>query len=147
MDIGRLNLFGAVISIIILVCCIAIFIFRLSHMKTLEYWIGIAFILTAIPLTYLLLNAAKYNRPTIYYIQLGIMITSIIIELLLDYILKVDFRNTHWLVIIYVMFFFAGTGGMIGIASQAGKVYSMITVSLFLIMAFLAFYQRIKTGM
>ena len=146
MDVGRMNLIGAIISLLILVSCCLIFVFRLSNMKAHEYWIGIVFILTAIPLTYLLFTAKQCNRPTIYYIQLGIMIAFILIELILDYILNVDFRNTRWMVIAYVMFFFAGTGGMIGIASQAGKVYSVITITLFLIMATLAFYQRIKTG-
>jgi len=147
MDVGKLNLFGAVISIVILLSCILIFVFRLSNMKTLEYWTGIAFIITAIPLSYLLLNAKQYDRPSIYYIQIGIMIAFILTELLLDYILNVHFRNTRWMVITYVMFFFAGTGGMIGIASLAGRVYSVITISLFLVMAILAFYQRAKTGM
>lgn len=147
MEIGRLNLLGAVISIIILLSCILIFIFRLSNLKILEYWIGLVFILTAIPLAYLLLSAKQYDRPSIYYIQIGIMIAFILTELLLDYILKMDFRNTRWLVITYVMLFFAGTGGMIGIASIAGRVYSIIAISLFLAMAILAFYQRAKTGM
>lgn len=147
VDVGKVNLFGALISIVILASCILIFIFRLSNLRTLEYWGGIVFLFTAIPLTYLLLTAKQYNRPSIYYIQLGIMITFIIIELLLDYILNVDFRNTRWMVIAYVTIFFAGTGGMIGVASQAGKAFSIISVVLFLIMAFLAFYQRMKTGM
>jgi hypothetical protein len=147
MDIGKLNQFGAFISVVILISCILVFVFRLSNLKALEYWVGIVFILSAIPLAYLLVTAKQFERPLIYYIQLGIMIAFIIVELLLDYILHVDFRNTRWLVITYVMFFFAGTGGMIGVASQAGKAYTITAVTLFLIMVFLAFYQRLKTGM
>jgi len=75
------------------------------------------------------------------------MIGFLIMELLLDYVLKVDFRNIKWITITYVMFFFAGTGGMIGIASQASKVFAIIAILLFLIMTILAFVQRAKTGM
>ncbi len=112
-----------------------------------EYWMGIAFMLSSIPLAYLFLKALQAERPTLYYIQLGLMIGFIIIELLLDYILKVNFRHTLWMAITYVTFFFAATGGMIGIASQAGKLWSITTIILFLIMAALAFYQRAKMGM
>jgi hypothetical protein len=48
------------------------------------------------------------------------------VEALLDYILKVDFRSVSWMVISYVMLFFAGTGDLMGV---------------------LAFVQRAVTGM
>ena len=75
------------------------------------------------------------------------MITFILVELLLDYVLKIDFRHTQGMVIFYVTLFFASTGGMIGIASLAGKFWTILSVILFLIMAGLAFYQRAKTGL
>ena len=103
--------------------------------------------LAAFPLLYFLFSAAALGRPSIYYIQLFVMIGFIILELVLDYILKVEFRQVRWTAIAYVMFFFAGTGGMIGIASLAGKPWSVISIVLFLIMAALAFYQQAKTGM
>jgi hypothetical protein len=68
-------------------------------------------------------------------------------ELFLDYVFKIDFRNVLWLTISYVIFFFAGTGGLIGIASLAGKRWGTVAIVLFLIMTFLAFWQRAKTGM
>ncbi len=121
MDIIKLNLLGAYIAIVILVTSSLIFIFRLINHQTAEYWTGIVFMLTAIPLAYLIYSSSNIERPTLYYIQLVLMIGFIILELLLDYIFKVDFRHTKWMAISYAMFFFASTGGMIGIASQAGK--------------------------
>ncbi len=146
MDIIKLNLLGAYIAIIILFTSSLIFIFRLINHQTAEYWTGIAFMLTAIPIVYLIYSSSNIERPTLYYIQLVLMIGFIILELLLDYIFKVDFRHTKWMAISYVMFFFASTGGMIGVASQAGKSWSIIAVILFLIMTALAFIQRAKTG-
>jgi len=147
MDIIKLNLLGAYIAIIILFASSLIFIFRLTNHQTAEYWTGIAFMLTAIPIVYLIYSSSNIERPTLYYIQLVLMIGFIILELSLDYIFKVDFRHTKWMAISYVMFFFASTGGMIGVASQAGKFWSIIAVILFLIMTALAFIQRAKTGL
>jgi len=147
MDITRINILGASISVFILAICSLIFIFRLSNQQTIEYWLGVILLLTAIPLAYLLYTANQLQRPMIYYIQIGAMIGFLIIELLLDYVFKVEFRNIRWMTITYVMFFFAGTGGMIGVASQAGKVFTIIAILLFLIMTILAFIQHAKTGM
>ena len=147
MDINKANLLGTITGLIILVSCILIFISRLLGYSRIEYWLGTIFILTSLPITFLLIKANEFRRPTIYYIQLSILLAFILSELFLDYILKVNFRNTRWMVIIYATFFFAATGGIIGIASQSGKIYSLVSIILFFIMAFLAFYQRVKTGM
>jgi len=147
MVINKLNLIGAYLAIFILLTSSLIFIFRLTHQQIAEYWTGIAFMLTAIPIVYLIFSSTNFERPTFYYIQLGLMLGFIIVELFLDYVLKVDFRQTRWIVIFYVTMFFASTGGMIGIASQAGKYWTILAIILFLIMTALAFIQRAKTGL
>jgi hypothetical protein len=50
------------------------------------------------------------------------------------------------MVISYVMLFFAGSGGILGIATNAGRGWSLLTIALFLAMAVLAFVQRRVTG-
>jgi uncharacterized membrane protein YtjA (UPF0391 family) len=69
------------------------------------------------------------------------------VEALLDYILKIEFRNVRWMVISYVVIFFAGAGGMLGIAANAGRGWTILASILFLIMAVLVFVQRLVTGM
>lgn len=51
------------------------------------------------------------------------------------------------MVISYVTLFFAGAGGMLGVAAYAGRGWSIASIVLFLIMAVLAFVQRKVTGM
>ena len=75
------------------------------------------------------------------------MIVFIVVEFLLDWMPKYEFRNNLSIVIPYVMLFFGATGGMIGVASLAGKKWAVITTISFLIMAVLAFAQRQITGM
>jgi len=147
MDTSKANMLGSIIALSILVICCLIFIFRLLGFEKTEYWLGVLFLLTALPLAYLMLTANQHSRPSIYYIQIGFFLVFTFVELLLDYILKFDFRSIKWMAISYAMLFFAATGGMIGVASLSGKSYSIASIALFFIMAFLAFFQRAKTGM
>lgn len=50
-------------------------------------------------------------------------------------------------VVSYTILFFAASGGLIGLASYAGKVWSIVSVVLFIITGVLAFWQRGLTGM
>jgi hypothetical protein len=147
MAFDLLNLTGSIVSIILYILCIQIFIFRLLKKPKVEYFLGIIFILNIIPLIYLLYASFIFSRPVIYYLQIILMIIFILLELFLDYIFKIDFRNKKPLVIIYVMFFYSGLGGMIGIAGLSGHFWSMAAVILFLVMAVLSIIQRVKTGM
>jgi hypothetical protein len=75
------------------------------------------------------------------------MLAWLIVEALLDYILKIDFRNIRWMLISYTVLFFAGAGGMLGVAANAGRGWSIAAIVLFLIMTVLTFVQRAVTGM
>jgi hypothetical protein len=96
---------------------------------------------------FLLLTAPALERPALYYIQIVCMLAWLVVEALLDYILHVDFRNVRWMVISYVVLFFAGTGGLLGVAANAGRPWSISAIILFLVMAVLTFVQRAVTGM
>ena len=146
-DIHRANRVGGIVSLIALTLCILIFVSRLSGFPEIESTLGILFMLTGVPFLYLLFLARTHQRPRIFYIQVSAILLFILIELFLDYKYQVDFRSVKWMTILYVMFFFAGTGGLIGIASLAGKRWGKVAIVLFLIMTFLAFWQRAKTGM
>ena len=75
------------------------------------------------------------------------MLFWLIVLFLVDYVFKYDFRQTQWMVISYVMLYFAGAGGMIGIAALAGRGWTISAVILFFITAILAFVQRAVTGL
>lgn len=141
------NLIGAVVANVNNLLIIALLLARIAKRDRLEYWLGLLFIFSILPLGYLFLSGFFQKRPFIYFLWLGLMIFYLILELFLDYILKIDFRNTRWMVITYVTIFFGATGGMIGLASLAGRGWMLITVITFLIMAVLAFVQRAITGM
>ncbi len=143
----KTNQIGAIVAVSIFVLYILLFIFRLMDKAELGHWLASLQFLAAIPLIYLLLKAPQLERPTLYYIQVILMLAFLALELLLDYIFKIEFRQTQWMVISYVTIFFASTGGMLGIAANAGRGWTISAVILYLVMAVLAFVQRAVTGM
>ena len=143
----KINLLGAVTAIAFFISAILVFAFRLLGKPQYGHKIGYFEFLLAIPLIYLLIQAPQLERPALYYIQVACMLAWLALEALLDYILKVDFRNVKWMVISYVVLFFAGTGGLLGVASNAGCGWSISAIILFLIMTILTFVQRAVTGM
>lgn len=126
---------------------ITVFALRLAGRPDVGRWVGLVSFLTIIPLAYLFSDAFRTNRPFIYFLWLGLMILFLLAELLIDYVFKLEFRNVRWATILYVVFFFGATGGMIGIAGQAGKWWTGATVFAWSVMAILAFVQRAKTGL
>jgi len=143
----KTNLIGAIAAIVFFASAILVFISRLAGKTQYGHWIGYIEFLLALPLIYLLLKAPQHKRPLLYYIQISLMLVWLVVELLLDYILKIDFRQVRWMVISYVVLFFAASGGMIGIAAHAGRGWSILAVALFFVMAILAFVQRAVTGL
>ena len=143
----KTNLLGAYVTISLYSLYILMIIFRLLGRSQLGHWLAALQFLAAIPLIYLLIKAPQLERPLLYYVQIGLMLIFLLVELLLDYIYLVDFRQVSWMVISYVMLFFAATGGMLGVAANAGRTWTYTTVIFFLIMAVLAFVQRWVTGM
>ena len=147
MEIKHNNLYGAILANVINISTISIFIARLLGEPDIEHWIGVIILFSIIPLFYLLYTAKSINRAKIYYIWIVLMIAFIIVEFLLDWFPKIDFRTNLQITIPYVMLFFGATGGMIGVASLAGKRWAVVTITSFLIMAVLAFVQRQVIGM
>jgi hypothetical protein len=141
------DLIGAITANVYMLLIIAVFVARILGLLEISRWIGFTSSLVIFPLLYLFIVGLRTSRRKIYFAWLALMILFVLFELIIDQILRVDLRSQQSSVIPYVMFFFAATGGMIGVASQAGKTWAITTVIIFLIMAILAFVQRGITGL
>jgi len=141
------DLVGAMTANVYMLLIIAVFIVRILGLLEISRWIGFISSLVIFPLLHLFVVGLGANRRKIYFAWLALMILFVLFELIVDQILKVDLRSQQSSVVPYVMFFFAATGGMIGVASQAGKRWTRLTCVIFLIMAVLAFVQRGITGL
>ena len=148
MGLPRISdLVGAITADAYMILIIVMFVARILGWLEIGRWVGLASSLVLIPLVYLFIVGLKTDRQAIYFVWLALMILFALFELIVDDILRVDLRSVQRVVIPYVMFFFAATGGMIGVAAQAGRPWTIVTSVIFLIMAALAFIQRSVTGM
>lgn len=144
---NRINFIGVMVALVFYAAAIAVFLFRLSGREKAGYYIGYIFMFLLIPLFYLLIKGPELKRPVLFYIQLLCVMAWILAEIFLDYVFRIDFRHTRWLVISYVILFFAAGGGLIGVASYGGKTWTLISMILFIITGVLAFLQRGLTGL
>ena len=143
----RANLVGALVTVAMYATCIVVFVSRLAGRPQIGHTVGWVQFGLAVPLVILLILAPRLDRPWLYWLQICLMLAFLVVELLLDYVLRVDFRSTQWAVICYVMLFFAGTGSLLGVARLAGLGWTIAGGILFLAMAVLTFVQRAVTGM
>ena len=135
--IGRLNLVGAIVAHWIYAVSMLVFVLRLLQMPKLGHWIGLGVLAAALPLGYLLVKGPGAGRSILYYVQVGLMLVWLIAQFILDWWPGIEFRQTRWVVIPFVMLFFAGAGGMIGVAALAGRGWTISAVVMFLAMGVL----------
>jgi hypothetical protein len=114
-------LIGAITANVYMFLVIAVFIARMLGQLEIGRWIGLVSTLALIPLAYLFVAGLQTNRRRIYFVWLSIMALFLLFELVFDHVLSIDFRSVQWAIVPYIMFFFGATGGMIGVAAQAGK--------------------------
>ena len=120
-------------------------IFRVYALKKAEYVSGLVIIFFSIPI----LIAAVYNyshaREWWTYILPMFLFLFLLVELLLDYILKIDFRDTA-LLWPYLLVYYLGLMGMIGYSFLINKVYGFITLTTYFINLAATFFSYSKIG-
>jgi hypothetical protein len=75
----------------------------------------------------------------------SLMIAFLILELILDYILQIDFRNTR-LLGPYLLLYYAAILGLIGYTFQIGKRYGFITLLTYFMNQIATFYSYFQVG-
>jgi hypothetical protein len=147
MSKAQVDVLGAVVAILAFLSSDAIFIARMTGSPRIERVGGVLFLGLALPAIYLLLSASRLHRPPIYLGWVSLFMLFLVVELLLDYVFEVPFRDVRWQTILYVMLFFGSLGGMIGVAAQAGRLWAIAAVVSFLSTMGLAFLQHRATGL
>ena len=115
------NLVGAITANAYMLLIIVVFIARIFNWLEIGRWVGLVSSLIIVPLVYLFVVGLRKGQRKIYFVWLALMLLFATFELVVDQILRIDLRSAQWTVVPYVMFFFAATTSMIGIAFQAGK--------------------------
>jgi hypothetical protein len=142
----QLDLRGAFVATAIFAVGILISLSRLTGLAAREDWLGVTVPLTVGPPGYLLFKAPGHHRSSLYCVPIGLMLAYLAFELVLDYLLKRDVHRVRWMSAARATLFVAGTAGMIGIASAAGRRWAISSVVLVLIMGALVFATYVKHG-
>ncbi len=95
------------------------------------------------PLSIAVISNLLAKRQWWFFILPIPIILFLILELILDYLLKIDFRNTVSLWP-YIIIYFVGLNGMIGYSFLIGKRYGSVTLITYFINLFVTFYLYFK---
>lgn len=141
VDLGvvvTVNLFNVLLAVM--------FWARVADQPEVARLSGIGTLALGVPLAaYAILNLA-WGRPWWTYVLPLLLVLFLLIELVFDYILHIEFRHS-WLVGPYLFFYYAGSMVMVGYAFLVAVPYGVVTLITYFIQVGLGVYARFKTGL
>ncbi len=140
LDIGVV-----IVANIINVLVIGIFLSRAVGKRSLEHTLGLVLVALALPLLFAAIRNLLTGREWWTVGLPSIMIVYLILELFLDYILKINFRHTPFLWP-YLALFYLAFMMMIGYAFLTGRVYGYITLTTYFLGLLATWYSYSKVG-
>ena len=105
-------------------------------------WVWVVFILA---LTGVVVSNIRNGREGWTYVLPCILIAFLSLEIVLDYILKIEFRTTR-LLGPYLLLYYAAIFGMIGYTFRIGKKYGFITLITYFLGQIAAFHSYTQVG-
>jgi hypothetical protein len=126
---------------------VGIFLSRPFEQTRLEYVLGWINIGLALPLSFAVVKNFMDRREWWTFVLPSIMIIFLIVELVLDYILQLNFRST-WMLWPYLILFYFAQWMLIGYAFLVDNTYGFITLfTYFLSLGATAYsYSRVGHG-
>jgi hypothetical protein len=124
---------------------IGIMLSRPFGLKRLERMLGLGAIACAVPAGLALwLNAAS-GREWWAIVLPALFVGYLILELILDYILRLDFRHTR-LLWPYLLVYYVALNAMIGYTFLVDRVYGTITLATYLLGLLATWYSYSRVG-
>jgi len=120
-----------------------VFIARGKGYEQTEYVLGLAVVALAVPIMTIVVLNILHQRDWWTIILPLPLILYCLVELLFDYLLKLDFRNTG-LIWLYIPIFYRGLWGMIGYAFLIGRSYGFITLATYFISLLATWYGHTR---
>ncbi|MFX0048136.1 MAG: hypothetical protein ACFE8G_08200 [Candidatus Hermodarchaeota archaeon] len=119
------------ISILMNILVIAIFIVRKKGFEQLEHKIGYIVISCAIPLFIIMIYYILIGKELWIIIYIIIIISFLMIEMILDYILKIEFRSNLKIAIPYIIIYYIAFWGLLAISFLINLIMGFIVFGLF----------------
>ena len=123
----------------------ALFLCRTRRMAGTESVLGIIIVFLALPLILASLSYLLAAREWWTYVLPIPLIIFMFIELLFDYILRLDFRSTP-LLWPYLLLFYLGLLMMIGYSFLIGRLYGFATLGTYFLQLLATWYSYAKVG-
>lgn len=145
VDFTAIDIGLAVIANLANLLLVGIFLSRPSGRDKLEFVLGLAFMALALPLTGAVLLNALAGRPW-WTIALPIPLIQFCgAELILDYLLKLDFRHSD-LLRPYLLLYYVSLVAMMGYAFGVGKAAGLITLGTYALNLGATWYSYSRVG-
>jgi hypothetical protein len=134
-----------VIANLVNVLLVGIFLCRPWGLRRAERVLGLATVALALPLSLAMLLNLAGGREWWTVVLPGIMVVHLLLELLLDYVLRVDFRDTA-LLWPYLLIFYLAQMGLIGYSFLVGKVFGAVTLATYFLCLLATWYSYARVG-
>jgi CDP-diglyceride synthetase len=124
---------------------VGVFLARANKLRQLEWVLGLVIVLLALPTATAVIANVLAGREWWTYLLLILFLSYCILELLLDYVFKSDFRKTNFLYAYLTVFYLAALA-MIGYSFGVQKLYGFITLGTYFLSLIAAWYSYTKVG-
>jgi hypothetical protein len=145
VDFKTIDLGVFIIANLVNILLVGIFLARPMGFKKVEYILGLVMVSLILPVGFaVLLNALRRREWWTIVLPL-LLILFLVIELLFDYILKLDFRSTA-LLWPYLLVFYVALMGMIGYSFLVKKSFGYVTLCTYFLSLLATWYSYAKVG-
>jgi hypothetical protein len=145
MDFRIIDIGIFVIANVINLLLIGIFLSRPRGFKKAEHIMGLFVVAMILPVGLAIILNVSGKRAWWAVILPLILVLFLAVELLLDYILKLNFRKTRWLWP-YLLLYYAAMMAMIGYGFMVGDVYGFVTLGTYFLGLFATWYSYARVG-
>jgi hypothetical protein len=144
-DVLVVDLSVFVIANLFNVLLTSIFLCRAWGLLRAEKVLGLATVALAVPLSFAMLLNLVGGREWWTFVLPGIMVVHLLLELFLDYVLRVDFRSTA-LLGPYLLIFYLAQMGLIGYSFLVGNVFGAVTLATYFMCLLATWYSYARVG-
>jgi hypothetical protein len=121
-------------SIILNLLVSGVYVFTKSDNMELVKIIGYPFLSLILPFSYTLIRFIKNNDEKRVILSNGLIIVYLFLELLLDKILVIPFRDVLWIHLLYILVFYAAEFSIIGVSFNIDRKMGFVVLFTFMIL-------------
>ena len=143
MDNQTIDFIVFLIANFINVIMVFLFICRKKGKEKAEYILGLLVVVMILPLILIVILNIVNGREFWFYTLIIPIILFLFVEYVLDYKMKIDFRNTS-LVWPYIFLYYLALLGMVGYCFMVNKVFGFITLFTYFLNLFATWYAHSK---